>query len=140
MILDGKRIFIVEDNTHNRVVFQMTLISNGATVEFDRWGRDALWRLQAFGQTDIIILDLMLPSGMSGYDIFDEIRTLPEYNDVPIIAVSATDPAIAIPKTQQKGFSGFIAKPVDDELFPRQVLQIIAGERIWYAGRDFIFD
>lgn len=137
MLLEGKRIFVVEDNLQNRVIFKMILMCQGAWVEFDRWGRDALWRLQAFRDVDLIILDLMLPSGFSGYTIFDEIRNLPEFDRVPIIAVSASEPSVAIPRTQQQGFAGFIAKPIDDDLFPKQVARIIAGEKVWYAGDRF---
>jgi CheY-like chemotaxis protein len=137
VLLDGKRIFIVEDNLQNRIVFKMMLISHGAWVEFDRWGRDALCRLQAFKNIDLIILDLMLPGGVSGYTIFDEIRNLPEYAHIPIIAVSAAEPSVAIPTTQQKGFSGFIAKPINDDLFPNQIARVIAGETVWYAGDRF---
>ncbi|NWG17311.1 MAG: response regulator [Chloroflexi bacterium] len=137
MTLHGKRIFIVEDNFQNRVVFLTTLKMQGAWVEFDRWGTDALWRLRAFRQVDLIILDLMLTAGISGYDIFDQIRSLPEYNRTPIVAVSAAEPAVAIPKTQAKGFAGFITKPIDDERFPQQLARIIAGEQVWYAGERY---
>lgn len=136
-MIKGKRIFVVEDNLQNRVVFTMTLSLRGALVEFDRWGRDALWRLQAFKGVDLIILDLMLPDGKSGFDIYDEIRGLPEFDRIPIIAVSAADPSSAIPKAQQKGFAGFIAKPIDDDLFAKQLAQIMAGEPVWYAGGPF---
>jgi CheY-like chemotaxis protein len=132
--LQGKRIFIVEDNSQNRVVYQMVLLAENAIFEFDRWGKDALWRLQAFGQVDLIILDLMLHSGVSGYDIFEEIRAMPEFDGVPIVAVSAADPAVAIPRTQQMGFAGFIAKPIDDDLFPQQLIAILAGETVWSGG------
>lgn len=137
MLLQGKRIFIVEDNAQNRVVFTMTLKLNGAWIEFDRWGRGTLQRLRDFRDADLIILDLMLPNGNSGYEIFDEIRSKPQFDRIPIIAVSAAEPSIAIPKTKLKGFSGFIAKPIDDELFPKQVAMIMAGESVWYAGERF---
>ena len=137
MLLQGKRIFIVEDNTQNRVVFTITLRTHGALIEFDRWGRDALRRLQAFKPVDLIILDLMLPGGASGYDIFDEIRRVPDFETAPVLAVSAAEPSIAIPHTRRKGFSGFVAKPIDDELFPKQIAAIMAGERVWYPGQHF---
>ena len=133
-LLENKRIFIVEDNLQNRVVFQILLNAQGALTEFDRWGRDTISRLQGFGSIDLIILDLMLGSGVSGYDIFDQIRTFPQFARTPIIAVSASDPAIAIPKTQDRGFNGFIAKPLDDTLFADQLVDILAGKRVWYAG------
>ncbi len=137
MLLRGKRIFIVEDNLQNRVVFTMALKPHGASSEFDRWGTDSPSRLRALEKVDLIILDLMLPGGVSGYDIFRAIRGLPRYGAVPIIAVSAAEPSVALPKTQQHGFDGFIAKPIDDELFPRQVAKIIGGARVWFAGERY---
>lgn len=138
MLLKGKSIFIVEDNIQNRIVFQMSTVIHGAQVEFERWGKDAVARLKGLKTVDLIILDLMLYHGVSGYDIYDEIRALPKYDHVPIIAVSASEPSIAIPKTRAKGFAGFIAKPIDDSLFPRQLAQVISGEQIWCASQNFV--
>lgn len=134
MLLNEKHIFIVEDNIQNRVVFQMALVIHGARVDFERWGKDALVCLKGVGHVDLIILDLMLKNGVSGYNIYDQIRGVSKFDTVPIIAVSATDPSIAIPETQRKGFSGFIAKPIDADLFPAQISKILGGEKIWYAG------
>ncbi len=134
MLLEQKYIFIVEDNPQNRVVFKLALIRHGAVVEFERWGQESIQQLKRLPQIDLIILDLMLAYGISGFDLFDEIRALPRFEDVPIIAVSAMDSALAIPKLQSKGFSGFIAKPVNIDLFPKQIARIIRGERIWYSS------
>ncbi|MCA0457739.1 MAG: response regulator [Chloroflexi bacterium] len=134
MILKDKRIFIVEDNMQNRLIFQMALIRQGASVDFERWGRDTLYHLQNMSHIDLIILDLMLADGISGLDLFDQIRQVPKYSALPIIAVSAMDPSIAIPKTRAKGFSGFIAKPIDNILFPKQLVSILNGEKVWSVG------
>ena len=134
MILKGKRIFIVEDNPQNRVVFQITLVRQGATVDFERWGAKTIYHLQNISHIDLIILDLMLAGEISGFDIYDDIRALPAYDKLPIVAVSAMDPSVAIPQARQKGFSGFIAKPIDNRLFPQQIAQIIEGEQVWSIG------
>ncbi len=135
MLLEGKRVFIVEDNAGNNAVMQMLLESQGAKVNFERWGTGAVERLQAFAPVDIILMDLMLPRGITGYDVFDQIRQLPEFDAIPIVAVSAADASTAIPKTQAKGFSGYIAKPIDYDLFPRQILQLLNHEPVWYSAR-----
>jgi len=134
MILKEKRIFIVEDNMQNRLVFQMSLIRHGASVDFERWGKDTLYHLQNLSRVDLIVLDLQLADGITGFDIFEKIRGLPQYDTVPIIAVSAMDPSIAIPKTKNLGFSGFIAKPIDNAQFPKQLASVIAGESVWSVG------
>jgi len=85
-------------------------------------------------RVDLIVLDLMLAEGVTGFDLFDQIRGIEKYAAVPIIAVSAMDPSIAIPKLRKQGFSGFIAKPIDNVQFPRQLACIIAGETVWSVG------
>jgi CheY-like chemotaxis protein len=137
MLLKGRCIFIVEDNPQNRVVFTMALKLHGATIEFDRWGGNSIFHLSAFDKVDLIILDLMLPGGVSGYDIHDNIRCLPRYRTVPIIAVSGAEPSIALPKAQRHGFDGFIAKPIDVDLFPKQVAKVIGGEPVWFMGEHY---
>jgi len=134
MTLKGKNILVVEDDMLNRVVYQITLGVQGAFLDFDRWGRETLERLKKGKKWDIIILDLMLRNGMSGYDIFQKIRALPEYNDIPIVAVSASEPSVAMPRVRDLGFNGFISKPIAEGQFANQIARIIAGEQIWYDG------
>ena len=134
MLLANRTIFIVEDNTQNRVVFKMALVRHGAVVEFERQGTNCISQLKTLPHVDLIILDLMLVSGTTGFDVFDQVRELPQFDHVPIIAVSAMEPAVAIPKVRQKGFDGFIPKPINAKEFPKQVAKIIEGERIWASS------
>ena len=133
MLLKGKRIFLTEDNLTNRSVIQLLLERDGAIFAFERWGLETTERLQKFAPVDIILLDLMLPNNVTGLDLFDQIRALPAFEHVPIVAVSAKDPSIAIPEVQAKGFNGFIAKPINRLRFAQQIASVIAGEEIWYA-------
>jgi CheY-like chemotaxis protein len=134
MLLKDKRIFIVEDNLQNRIVFQMALIRHGAEGDFERHGKETIFHLKNLSRVDLIILDLMLAGGIDGFDIYDQIRALPQFAAVPIIAVSAMDPSIAIPKARMKGFAGFIAKPINTDLFPKQLATVIGGEQVWHTG------
>jgi two-component system, sensor histidine kinase and response regulator len=133
MILRGKRIFITEDNLTNRSVMQLLLEHEGAIIGFERFGRETCERLRAFAPVDIILLDLMFPDNISGYDVFDRIRAFPEFAAIPIIAVSATEPSVGVYTTQAKGFSGFISKPIDRRLFAQQIATVLDGEEVWYA-------
>jgi CheY-like chemotaxis protein len=129
--LQGKRIFVVEDNVENRVVYQIFFTHECAVFEFERWGAQTIVQMKRFKPIDLIILDLMLPRGLTGYHLFDQIRAQPEFADVPVIAISAADPSIAIPKVREKGFAGFIAKPIDGTRFAEQLRRILAGESLW---------
>jgi CheY-like chemotaxis protein len=133
-VLQGKRIFIVEDDALNRLVFRLALTKAGATVEFDGGGINTLPLLQFKMPADLILLDLMLPLGQSGYDLFQDIRTLPPYARTPIVAVSATDPTTGAAQARALGFHGFIAKPVDIDLLPRDLAHILQGNTVWPEG------
>lgn len=135
MILKGKRIFFVEDNVANKTILLMILEMAGATVEFERTGAFALERLKRFAPVDLILLDLMLPGATSGFDLYSAVRALPEFAQVPVIAVSASNPSEAIPRAKVLGFSGYISKPVDQTLFPVQLQRILSGEHLWLNGR-----
>lgn len=133
-LLANKRIFIVEDNLANRAIEQMILERNGASTAIERYGINTLEKLQAFAPVDIIIMDLMLPDGVSGFDVTDEIRRIPDFRAVPVVAVSASDPAESMPIARAKGFAGFISKPIDFDRFPEQIARILNGEKIWFEG------
>jgi len=138
MLLKDKNIFIVEDNTLNRVVYQIILRSNGAHLVFDVWGREFIYKLERMSQVDLIILDLMLVMGTAGFDIFRDIRKLQKFAVVPIVAVSASEASEAIPHAKSLGFSGYIAKPVDEMVFPFQLARIMKGEAVWDDGQSIL--
>lgn len=132
MNLQGKRIFYVEDDVKNRSLVQIILEQAGAIIGFECWGKDqTLPRLRAFAPVDLILLDLMLPKGVTGYDVFDSIRADEAFAAVPIAAISASDPSIEIPKLRARGFSGFLSKPIDLHTFPIQIGTLINREQIW---------
>jgi two-component system, cell cycle response regulator DivK len=133
-MLQNKRIFVIEDNIDNRVVYHLIFVKQGILFEFDRWGTSTVSKLKSFSPIDLIIVDLMLPNGITGFNIFSEIRGESLFDYVPVIAVSASDPSIVIPKVRDLGFSGFIAKPIDYQQFPKQLEQVLNGESIWYDG------
>jgi len=135
MLLSNKHIFIIEDNPQNRVIFQMSLIRDGALVEFERWGRDTIAHAENAGRIDLVIMDLMLAQGISGFDLFNQLRAIPKFADIPIVAVSAMDFAIAAPKAREMGFAGFIAKPIDNYLFAQQIAMILDGREVWYERK-----
>ena len=132
MILKDKHIFVVEDDAMNLAVIRTILQRAGAIVPFDHWGDTTLDRMLSYPfPLDIILLDIMFPNQVTGYDIFDAIRTIPELSKVPIVAVTASDPDIEMNKARQKGFSGYISKPLNRFNFAHDIAAILEGEEIW---------
>jgi len=131
--LTGKRIFIVEDDVVNMAVFATVLKQSGATVVQDPWNSQTIHLILRQMPVDIILLDLMLRHGVSGYEIYDQLRLTPELAEIPVVAVSASDPVAGIQKAREKGFAGFISKPIRLNEFADQIADILNGEELWLA-------
>jgi CheY-like chemotaxis protein len=132
-ILNNKRIVIVEDNVTNMAVYSVAFKLSGAVTIQDPYNTNTLDRIKLSLPVDAILLDLMLRYNMTGYEIFDKLKADPALADIPVIAISAADPAIEIPKAKAKGFAGFIGKPIDPAKLVEQVAACINGEEIWFT-------
>jgi len=131
MLLQGKRIFVIEDDPSNLAIITTILRRHGASVPFETWGTGAVETLKLCLPIDLILLDLALPRGISGYDVYDEIQAVPELNNIPTVVVSAADPSIEIPKAREKGLSGYISKPLSYSTFGKAIASILEGNQIW---------
>ena len=134
MLLDGKRIFVVEDDSSNLAIIRTILLRQGASVPFDAWGKGAIETMRRSLPIDVILLDLALPRGVSGYDVYDEIRSIPELEKVPVVLVTAADPSTEMNRARDKGMSGFISKPIKYGSFAQSIAAVLAGEPVWDDG------
>jgi CheY-like chemotaxis protein len=131
-LLKNRRLFYIEDDVKNRLIVQMMVENAGAHIDFERWGFSeiAIPKLKVF-RPELILLDLMFPMKHTGYDVYTAIRAVPELARIPMVAVSASDPTIEIPKAKTHGFDGFIAKPFNLAKLPYQLAAILAGKSYW---------
>src|SRR5687767_8847836 len=117
MLLTGKTIFVVEDDVRNRAVMMTLMQTQGAKTHFDKWGSHTIEAIRKLGQVDLIIMDLMLPHGITGYDVYEQLQAAADLADIPVVIVSASDPNIEMKKARAQGFRGFISKPIDQRTF-----------------------
>jgi CheY-like chemotaxis protein len=129
--LEGKRILIVEDDMVNMAVYAVSLKQSGAQVIQDYWNSDTVNLLSRHLPVDVILLDLMLRHKVSGYEVYDKLRTFPEFKGIPVIAVSAADPETEIPVARARGFAGFLSKPINPRTFVSQIATCMNGTPIW---------
>lgn len=131
MHLSGKRIFIVDDNLANSTIMKVILEASGAKVYFDRLCTNVPARMREVMPIDIVVMDLMLANGLSGYDVFDRLQTDPQLCHIPAIVVSASDMTIEMHKVHQHGFAGYISKPINKYTFAQNIAAVLKGRAIW---------
>ena len=128
MLLENRRIFIVEDDAVNIAIAAYLLRQHGATVFQDRWGDQALKVIRDALPLDLILLDIQFPRGVSGFDIFEHLRNEPDLKQIPVVAVSASG---EMNRARDMGFAGYIAKPIMPYAFPRHLTKILDGTPVW---------
>jgi signal transduction histidine kinase/CheY-like chemotaxis protein len=125
--LEGRRILLAEDDVRNIFALTSMLEPLGVQIEVARNGREAIEQLDRVQKSptpvDLVLMDIMMPE-MDGLAAMRAIRQRPEWQKLPIIALTAK----AMPSDQQQclaaGASDYLAKPLDIE----KLLSLI---RVW---------
>ncbi|RKZ65423.1 MAG: hypothetical protein DRQ48_11635, partial [Gammaproteobacteria bacterium] len=82
-------VLLVEDDVKTREIMARTLEKNGWKVSEANNGQEAL-DMMADVQPQLILLDLMMPV-MDGFGFLAEMRARPEWQDIPVIVITAKD-------------------------------------------------
>ncbi len=105
------KILIVDDTVHNVKMLADLLAAKGYAIVTAASGQEGLEKVEA-EQPDLVLLDVMMP-GMDGYEVCRRIRANPEYGILPVVMVTALDPARERIKGLDAGADDFLTKPVN---------------------------
>jgi DNA-binding response OmpR family regulator len=113
---DNKRILVVDDDPDLVEAISMKLESKNFNVSKAYDGVEAWDKIKA-ERPDLIILDVMMPR-KNGYELCDELKKNPEYEDIIIILLTAVGSAVSSTSyTHYGGMStladDYIPKPID---------------------------
>jgi PAS domain S-box-containing protein len=122
--LAGLSMLVVDDSEINREVAQRIFASEGAQVALATNGQDAVDWLQAHSDsTDIVLMDVQMPV-LDGYEATRQLRRLPAFSDLPIVALTAGAFLDQQDLASQAGMTGFLAKPFDVEAAIALILKL----------------
>ncbi|OIJ66512.1 hybrid sensor histidine kinase/response regulator [Streptomyces mangrovisoli] len=110
----GHTVLVVDDDARNLFALSGILELHGLRVLHADNGRRAIETLLDNPDVALVLMDVMMPE-MDGYTATAEIRKMPRYAELPIIAVTAK----AMPGDREKslasGASDYVTKPVDTQ-------------------------
>ena len=106
-----RRILVAEDNEANRSLIIDTLSIHGHEVAVARNGQEALGLVQSF-KPELIFMDIQMPV-MDGLEATKKIRAIPEFSEIPIIALTAVTGEDAKDEQLAAGCTDHLAKPFD---------------------------
>jgi two-component system cell cycle response regulator DivK len=128
-------VLIVEDNVRNYALLARLLSFMG--IKQAEWKRSG-WQVLEFARdtmsrVDLILLDIHLPEE-DGYEVFSRLRQEERFGNTRIVAVTADVSNANLNRAKSVGFDGFLAKPINVDLFPDQIRRILEGESVWDLG------
>ncbi|MES2786801.1 MAG: PAS domain S-box protein [Pseudomonadota bacterium] len=109
----GARVLVVEDNEINQQVAREILQDAGLVVDVAANGLIALTMVQAQAY-DLVLMDMQMPV-MDGVTATAEIRSMPGFDHLPIVAMTANALQRDRDRCLQAGMVDFITKPIDPE-------------------------
>ena len=120
--MSNKKILVVEDDADVRLGYHILLKANGYDTFLAADGAFAISEARKH-QPDLIILDLGLPAG-DGFVVLDRLRANTYLAVIPVIVVSARDPAGNKERALKAGAKVYIQKPWNDH----ELLAIIRAQ------------
>jgi CheY-like chemotaxis protein len=113
--IKGAKLLLVEDNSINQQVAKETLEQEGFDIVIATNGQDAVQKIRE-SYFDAVLMDLQMPV-MDGYEATRIIRSESQFDDLPIIAMTAHAMNDVRESCLYVGMNGFVTKPIDvDEL------------------------
>ncbi len=122
--LKNKNILVAEDNEINQRVLIGLLEGTDIKITIAENGKEVISELQKYPKYDLILMDISMPI-MDGYEATQIIRKSHEYDDIPIIALTANSMESEIEHAISCGMQGFIGKPLRVEVFYAKLLEFL---------------
>ncbi|WNQ10543.1 response regulator [Paenibacillus aurantius] len=122
-VFSGKRILLVDDDIRNVFALSSILENYNMDITFAENGREALQLIEKEEPFDLILMDIMMPV-MDGYEAMRAIRSMPDLERLPIIALTAKAMKEDRNKCIEAGASDYITKPINTD-------QLLSLLKVW---------
>ena len=114
---------IVDDDMRNIDALTSLLERHKMNVMYAESGGEGIEVLKKTPDIDVVLMDVMMPE-MDGYEAMRLIRSMEEYKNLPMIALTAKAMKGDREKCMEAGASDYITKPIDAQ-------QLVSLLRVW---------
>jgi CheY-like chemotaxis protein len=110
------KVLVVDDDQLNIYALTRLLERHNVVVTSAGSGAEAIACLGSDPDIDIVLMDIMMPV-MDGYDTIRGIRSIPAYQYLPIVAITAKLEQGERERCMGAGATDYVPKPVDSTVF-----------------------
>jgi two-component system cell cycle response regulator DivK len=120
-----KKILVVDDNQDSRELVVKVLKNKGYEMIEAVDGEEAIEKAIA-ERPNLILLDISIPK-LNGYEVTQKLMDMEEFENIPIVALTAHAMKGDRKKALEAGCEGYITKPINVRELPAQVKSFIKG-------------
>ena len=120
-----KKILVVDDNLDSRELVVKVLKNKGYEMVEAADGEEAIEKAIA-ERPNLILLDISIPK-LNGYEVTQKLKGMEEFENIPIVALTAHAMKGDRKKALEAGCEGYITKPINVRELPAQVKSFIKG-------------
>lgn len=121
---DKPSILVVEDNPDNMLAVKAILFDRFRIIEACN-GDEGIEAARKF-RPDLILMDIEMPV-LNGIEAFKEIKKIPELQNVPVIALTASVMVEDRETILASGFDAFVPKPLDESILVKTINKTLYG-------------
>ncbi|KKR27728.1 MAG: Two component transcriptional regulator, winged helix family [Candidatus Woesebacteria bacterium GW2011_GWA1_39_8] len=112
-----KKVLVVDDDPDLQKIYSEKLTASGYETLLAPDATQALY-LAKNNKPDLILLDIMLPPGANGFDVYEELQKDDDLKNIPVIVFTNLDTEKDM--AEQMGIKDYIIKA---ELTPAQIVE-----------------
>ncbi len=116
------RILIIEDQADIRRLIRWTLEFEDYEIHEANNGPTGLEQARAL-KPDLILLDVMMPGGLDGFQVCEQLKADPELGGIPVVILTARSQQRDRQAGERAGADAFLAKPFS----PLQLVETVSG-------------
>ncbi|MEZ6056182.1 MAG: response regulator [Planctomycetaceae bacterium] len=123
------RVLVVDDDRDEAAFLKEFLQQHKMQVDI---ARDAGQAHSAFSMhpPDMVLLDIMLPNNVSGFEVCERMKTTEP--NVPVLILSAIELDDAFDLAKRVGADGYVTKPYDPDMLLVKIRE--TAELVWQRG------
>ena len=121
----GALILLAEDNEANISTFSSYLMAKGHRILIARNGKEAI-ELTQLNRPDLILMDIQMPE-VNGFQAIQTIRSDPQFQFIPIIALTALAMVDDRQRCLAAGADEYIAKPIPLKVLSLTIQTLLAN-------------
>ena len=116
-----KRTILIVDDVKENLIILGQLLSDEYELAIAKSGEKALEILNDRSDIDLILLDIIMPGGIDGYEVCDRIKKNEVYKNIPIILLTGLSDAEDETKGLELGGADYITKPLHPDVVKARI-------------------